>query len=65
MNEWRLIETAPKDGTSILGNSNYSGVQIAQMSWTDNGWWIDKLDLPDSPTHWMPIPALPTPESEA
>ena len=65
MNNWQPIETAPKDGTPILGNSNYSGVQIAQMSWTDGGWWIDKLDLLDAPTHWMPLPVLPSTESEA
>lgn len=68
--EWQPIETAPKDGTSILG---YDGLGIAIMEW----WEPDQEALDDgataswcshsnteeefieAPTHWMPLPASP------
>ena len=64
---WQTIETAPKDGTPILG---WDGTQITSIFWDDpsyglNGLW--RVSCPgewaddDSffPSHWMPLPEPP------
>lgn len=65
--QWRPIETAPKDGTSIL-------VTDARVEdWTQVVWWDDEVMTDwkwahsdadglwhkDSFTHWMPLPVAP------
>tara|TARA_R110002126_G_scaffold185903_2_gene334590 strand:- start:165 stop:383 length:219 start_codon:yes stop_codon:yes gene_type:complete len=67
--EWKSIETAPKDGTKIIGlhfqevpGGVWSRVRICY--WSQYGWqggvqsetspWIKY------PTYWMPLPPLPT-----
>jgi hypothetical protein len=71
---WRSIETAPKDGASIL--AVVSGTHVATglpftpevVWWESGGWWgaMWHDDLPGGwePTHWMPLPAAPTPAVE-
>lgn len=65
MNEWKLIELAPKDGTKILGKLRDSDV-LHTVHYKDRcGWRIswDDYDLDpdvDGPTHWLPMPQLPT-----
>jgi hypothetical protein len=68
---WQPIETAPKDGTPILGYSpNARGMAvsmppIAVVEWVDLGegrFGISHDDGAGSdfrPTHWMPLPAAP------
>lgn len=71
MSGWQPIETAPKDGTSIL-ISTLGSTSIA--SWNGRGHWnleVDPQTLAyDSAgeiqtvnhnwvTHWMPLPAPP------
>lgn len=53
---WQPIDTAPKDGTTILA---WDSIEHELMFW-DNGYWrIDDLDeVPLQPTHWTPIPAF-------
>lgn len=66
-NAWQPIETAPKDGTSIL-------VTDARVKeWTQVAWWDDEAKTDwkwahsdadglwhkDSFTHWMPVPIAP------
>ena len=71
---WQLIETAPKDGTSIL---IYDGDSCYVVFWgqSDNAHWdtgeYDDVWILDSsrskethnfsgtPTHWMPLPEKP------
>ena len=63
---WQPIETAPKDGTVIWLATPY---QYRMGSWHRNAWLdqftFEETDNPDPtlyfrPTHWMPIPELPT-----
>lgn len=67
MAEWQPIETAPRDGTVILGFD--SGV-IAAMCFVKPifggipAWELADLAWPNEsmsayPTHWMPIPEPP------
>ncbi len=70
MSDWQPIETAPKDGTQILG---FADGRMAVVQWwedfrywslvvcgayaDDGEWW---------PTHWQPLPeppASPTPDT--
>ena len=60
---WRDINTAPKDGTPILGfmpsyYQNTGGQSV--IMWMD-GQWFDNVAFATTPTHWMPLP--PTPSS--
>jgi len=80
MSDWRPIETAPKDGTIIdIGGRAFDGVfeRWCNAHWEDRGgeegtWrgpWSDgyESELPDDrfvPTHWMPLPAPPSPTHE-
>jgi hypothetical protein len=65
---WQPIETAPKDGTSVL-LVNHKG-NIAAGLWMDSftgaGWYLRGGSDPDEffnghfgPTHWMPLPKGP------
>ena len=66
MTTWQPIETAPKDGTEILG---LEGEVIGQMKWRSEpyrktGWHLSQLVWGDEstfsePTHWMPKPEKP------
>ena len=64
--QWQPIDTAPKDGTVIWLATPY---QYRFGSWHRNTWFdqftFEETDKPDPslyfrPTHWMPIPELPT-----
>lgn len=64
---WQPIETAPKDGTPILGCRS-TWVYPSCMVWLDGpslipGWHSFDVSAqgrkPYSPTHWMPLPVPP------
>ena len=67
---WKPIETAPKDGTTILlckvGCTPSTGVFDERLGWIDfeaedpslRAEWIETGTEWD-PTHWMPIPPPP------
>lgn len=62
--EWQPIETAPKDGTPVIGfdpvrESEWPlmhGVEF--MRWLD-GMWLDPATHTMRPTHWMRLPEPP------
>ncbi len=62
---WQPIETAPKDGTIILGywlGGKHDCAIHATKFWVGR-WWEPNEDYPQSePTHWMPLPAAPQKE---
>ena len=73
--EWRPIESAPKDGTRVLLWRVFDGTAIGRwgnlvpddpQEWFDDG-WIDNgqpiCGEDDPATHWMPLPAPPSPDS--
>lgn len=64
MSEWQPIETAPKDGTKVLG---WDGGTMTTVEWYELGGYWSLLAVgawaEDSewvPTHWMPLPEPPT-----
>lgn len=71
-NEWRPIETAPKDGTAIwvTDGSRAEGASFTNDRWVKNTGttipWVGSddygglEDLWDEPTHWQPLPTPPS-----
>ena len=58
---WQPIETAPRDGTHILGfgDGNSEVIQWSTSYGGTDGWFcVGKLIDYDA-THWMPLPDLP------
>ena len=63
--EWRQIETAPKDGTPILGGWRWDDHREIVRWELQGGWRGDASGFwnPDEwPTHWTPL--LPPPPKE-
>lgn len=61
---WQSIETAPKDGTSVLVYDGH--IWIAEWYETNDrikGWWAQ--DHSCNPTHWMHLPEPPNSEADA
>jgi hypothetical protein len=70
---WQPIETAPRDGTPILGYRAGIPVKtrIAVIAWLPEEWRLgdswsgSALGLTmQFPTHWRPLPAPPLPTQE-
>lgn len=69
--KWQPIETAPKDGTGIIGMSIQG--EKKTVCWIADGymdgdrWVFASFDLDEdeytNPTHWMPLPKMTTPET--
>jgi hypothetical protein len=58
--EWQNIETAPKDGTSILVYD--AATEFGQrwdIAWMAGGWRSIRGGLINTPTHWMPLQSPP------
>lgn len=70
MTEWQPIETAPKDGTALLGK-DVAGDWPFVMKWEgeprapNGGYWaycealLSDVAGEATPTHWMPLPDPP------
>lgn len=58
--EWRQIETAPLDGSTVLvfaaGRHGLPAFQTTAAYHPDAGWCVDELR---EATHWMPLPDAP------
>ena len=61
---WRLIETAPTDGTVVLvfaaERDGLAAFQCTAAYHEDAGWCVDELR---EVTHWMPLPPPPQKEN--
>ncbi len=62
--DWQTIESAPKDGTHVLGympiyNETEQLIYVITFS---HGKWFEAAGEGYEyyePTHWMPLPAIP------
>lgn len=62
--QWRLIDTAPRDGTFLLlfaaSGDEVSALCPYQVArWTHGNWESEDARLIGKPTHWMPLPPPP------
>lgn len=57
--EWQSIETAPKDGSSVLIFYNAIMGPIVREAYFDGGMWQTINVRVDKPTNWMPLPTPP------
>lgn len=61
MTDWQSIETAPRDGTKVLGY--WVGGEI-HTGHTDGENWFPAWEHQDDnwamPSHWMPLPPPPS-----
>lgn len=59
--QWLPIESAPKDGTEILGHTDVGALVLYWDTLSDNPErWSDGMSrYHRMPTHWMPLPAPP------
>ena len=62
---WRDIESAPKDGTTLIGfdaSREYEpeeGLGAVEFMRFLDGSWLDPCTHTMKPTHWMPLPPPP------
>lgn len=56
---WQPIETAPKDGTEILGFADRSQ-WVAWWSVENSRWEAGSVYFATELTHWQPLPAPPS-----
>lgn len=73
MSDWQPIETAPKDGTPVILylRAPWSRVEMAQWYEPWKSWQANIYEMIEGdevlgigsaiPTHWMLLPAPPTP----
>ena len=62
--DWQPIDTAPKDGTSVIAFVPGFGMGTFVLFWMD-GYWrepANMMGLKVKPTHWMPLPSPPKAE---
>ncbi|WP_420013308.1 DUF551 domain-containing protein [Tateyamaria sp.] len=59
--QWKPMETAPRDGTEILGyvGEGYVGGAVVLRFDLNTTSWLDWDDDAWEATHWMPLPSPP------
>lgn len=65
--DWLPIESAPKDGSSLIAWAPGFGMGALTLFWSD-GYWREPaqhLGLKVEPTHWMPLPPPPAAQAKA
>lgn len=60
--QWQPIETAPKDGTTVLvcdrlGDCSVASYWARKPTYWDGNWGDGEYET--RPSHWMPLPAAP------
>lgn len=60
--KWQPIETAPKDGTKILGFCDGDVLEIISYGndWIWDNFMSSQTNWAPIPTHWMPLPTPPS-----
>lgn len=76
MNEWKPIETAPKDGTKVWAYLFQTGIRIVEFESAQDaadryggdpddfeGQWVESLQKDEAwePLWWLPYDAIPQP----
>lgn len=64
---WQPIETAPKDSRSrLVWCPARENIYVVCWDNYEKSWWHsgDGGRLLDEPTHWMPLPAAPSPQEQ-
>lgn len=59
---WRGIESAPRDGRSVLvfcPRASDHGYERIRLTWRKDGKWQGANNTSWPPTHWMPLPGPP------
>lgn len=57
LREWQPIETAKKDGTHIIGLTQFGAREIWwHRDFYEGEFWQDEGDSEPEPTHWVPMP---------
>jgi hypothetical protein len=60
---WQPIETAPKDGTKIIGYDDGYAVTMYYVNNHPNVGWFEPMHMHSyCPTRWMPLPEAPKTE---
>jgi hypothetical protein len=69
---WRLIKSAPRDGSEILATDlGGNNPEVSVTRWSDDVWETYAFDDGHYcgacwlPTHWRPLPPLPEPTPTA
>lgn len=59
--DWQEIETAPRDGTYVLGYGPHEtrGNYVESVHYYRGLWTIQWMEGYGSPTHWRPLPKGP------
>lgn len=55
--QWQPIETAPKGGRELILLLTPS--RFPQVAYSDT-WWTCGFSVENKPTHWAPIPPMPS-----
>ncbi|MDB5656127.1 MAG: hypothetical protein JWQ94_3740 [Tardiphaga sp.] len=63
---WQPIETAPKDGSTVLvwrpSEGEHYLAHVGVDFWSDKSWYRSRRS--QQPTHWQPLPAPPITRQE-